>query len=59
MTDKWPIGPCQRCGALYRMVPVHGSFTIACDCPPPRTWYSNNTGQQDDPVHLHQKKTEP
>lgn len=34
---------CIRCGSMYRLKPSYGSFTWACDCPPPRTYTSNNT----------------
>ncbi len=35
---------CVRCGSMYRIKPVAGDFVWACDCQPPQTFTTNNTG---------------
>jgi hypothetical protein len=37
------IGECPRCRTLPRLVPFFGKFYWSCECPPARTYTTDNT----------------
>lgn len=53
---QWPMF-CDQCQTAPQLVPAYGAWIWRCNCPPPLTWASNNTGETEPPPELTRKPT--